>query len=138
MLVKQSLISNFTNSSLQFLPSEYKSKSPKNITIGIRYFCTSYINAIYCNPLPIQISLLLSSLLTSHPITQLISLDNALAVLITDTISAVVQLLERDMNRLVVEARESLEPVKLQDEGQPSHITSQDQFGTWERRNVGT
>ena len=42
------------------------------------------------------------------------------------------------MNRLVVEARETLEPVKLWDEGQPSHIISQDQFRTWERRNIGT
>ena len=31
---------------------------------------------------------------------------------ITDTILAVVRLLERDINRLVVEARELLEPVK--------------------------
>ena len=85
MLVKQSLISNFTNSSLQFLSLEYKSKSLKNITIGIRYFCTSYINATYCNPLPIQISSLLSSLLTSYPINQLISLDNALAALLYKT-----------------------------------------------------
>ena len=85
MLVKQSLISNFTNSSLQFLSLEYKSKSLKNITIGIRYFCTNYINATYCNPLPIQISSLLSSLLTSYPINQLISLDNALAALLYKT-----------------------------------------------------
>ena len=31
---------------------------------------------------------------------------------VTDLISAVVALLEKDMNRLVVEAREALEPVK--------------------------
>ena len=31
---------------------------------------------------------------------------------VTDTILAVVRLLERDINRLVVEARESLKPVK--------------------------
>ena len=32
---------------------------------------------------------------------------------VTDSITAVVELLERDINRLIVEARESLEPVKL-------------------------
>jgi hypothetical protein len=32
---------------------------------------------------------------------------------ITDLISAVVELLERDMSRLVVEVREALEPVEL-------------------------
>ena len=32
---------------------------------------------------------------------------------VTDSIIAVVALLERDINRLVVEARESLEPVEL-------------------------
>ena len=36
---------------------------------------------------------------------------------ITDLISAVVQLLERDMDRLVVEAWEALEPAKLWDKG---------------------
>ena len=34
-----------------------------------------------------------------------------------DLILAVVQLLERDMNRLVVEARDVLEPVKPWDKG---------------------
>jgi hypothetical protein len=34
-----------------------------------------------------------------------------------DLIIAVVTLLERDINRLVVEVREVLEPVKLWDEG---------------------
>ena len=36
---------------------------------------------------------------------------------VTDLLLAVVRLLERDMNRLVVEAWETLEPVKLWDEG---------------------
>jgi hypothetical protein len=36
---------------------------------------------------------------------------------VTDLILAVVELLGRDMNRLVVEAREALEPVELWDEG---------------------
>jgi hypothetical protein len=36
---------------------------------------------------------------------------------ITDLILAVVELLERDMSRLVVEAREALEPVEPWDEG---------------------
>ena len=40
------------------------------------------------------------------------SLDR-LVPTITDLILAVVQLLERDINSLVVEAREVLEPVKL-------------------------
>jgi hypothetical protein len=36
---------------------------------------------------------------------------------ITDLIAAVVELLERDMSRLVVEVREALEPVEPWDEG---------------------
>jgi hypothetical protein len=36
---------------------------------------------------------------------------------VTDLISAVLELLGRDMSRLVVEARETLEPVELWDEG---------------------
>jgi hypothetical protein len=36
---------------------------------------------------------------------------------VTDLISAVVELLGRDMSRLVVEVREVLEPVELWDEG---------------------
>jgi hypothetical protein len=36
---------------------------------------------------------------------------------ITDLILAVVELLERDISRLVVEVREALEPVELWDEG---------------------
>jgi hypothetical protein len=36
---------------------------------------------------------------------------------VTDLISAVVELLGRDMNRLVVEAWETLEPVEPWDEG---------------------
>jgi hypothetical protein len=39
------------------------------------------------------------------------------AILVTDLILAVVELLGRDMSRLVVEVREILEPVKLWDEG---------------------
>ena len=41
-----------------------------------------------------------------------------------DLILAVVQLLKRDINRLVVEAWDALEPVKLQNKGQPSYIVS--------------
>ena len=37
--------------------------------------------------------------------------------IITDLILAVVELLERDMSRLVIEARETLELVELWDEG---------------------
>jgi len=40
-----------------------------------------------------------------------------LVIIVTDLIIAVVILLERDINRLVVEAREVLEPVKLWDKG---------------------
>ena len=40
-----------------------------------------------------------------------------LCIYVTDLISAVVRLLERDINRLVVEAREALELVKLWDKG---------------------
>jgi hypothetical protein len=36
---------------------------------------------------------------------------------VTDLILAVVELLGRDISRLVVEVREALEPVKLWDEG---------------------
>jgi hypothetical protein len=36
---------------------------------------------------------------------------------VTDLILAVVELLERDISRLVIEARETLEPVELWDEG---------------------
>jgi hypothetical protein len=36
---------------------------------------------------------------------------------VTDLILAVVELLGRDMSRLVVEVREALEPVELWDEG---------------------
>jgi len=38
-------------------------------------------------------------------------------LIVTDLIIVVVILLERDINRLVVEAQEVLEPVKLWDEG---------------------
>ena len=58
--------------------------------------------------------------------------------IVTDLILAVVRLLERDIRELVVEAREALEPVKLQDKGQPSYIILQDQFRTQERRNIET
>jgi hypothetical protein len=40
-----------------------------------------------------------------------------ITLVVTDLISAVVELLGRDMNRLVVEAREALEPVEPWDEG---------------------
>ena len=43
--------------------------------------------------------------------------SNATATSITDLISAVVRLLERDINSLVVEAQETLELVKLRDKG---------------------
>ena len=42
-----------------------------------------------------------------------ISLRSIIIINVTDLITAVVILLERDINRLVVEAREVLEPVEL-------------------------
>jgi hypothetical protein len=44
-------------------------------------------------------------------------METFLAFYITDLILAVVELLERDISRLVIEARETLEPVELWDEG---------------------
>jgi hypothetical protein len=40
-----------------------------------------------------------------------------MAIAVTDLILAVVELLGRDINGLVLEARETLEPVKLWDKG---------------------
>ena len=51
--------------------------------IGIKYFCTSYTNYIYCEPLPFQVFILLHNL----PISELNALDKALAKLHYKTIA---------------------------------------------------
>ena len=65
-------------------------------------------------------------------------LESKQTKIVIDLILAVVELLGRDINRLVVEAREVLELVELQDKGQPSYIILRDQFKTWECKNIGT
>ena len=70
------------------------------------------ISAVYANIGPGQYRNIYFTLVYAVPTLTISNL-----IIVTDLILAVVRLLERDMNRLVVEAGDALEPVKLWDEG---------------------
>ena len=66
---------------------EYNYQVPRNITVGIKYFCINYINYISCKLLPLQVSELLASLLISYSSNHLNYLNYALARLLYKTIA---------------------------------------------------